>query len=306
MSKRTINKKMMTRFKIVGATLTAIFSLFSVFAGTAAWFSTNTSVSVSGGMFTVRAIDASIESVTLYKFNYADDGFGGYDYLFPENGWVGSYLYDDRVGRQSFGEVVHNDETDEDEWQSVTMMNLYDPLDSTITGRGLISLNCNAVFKIVLTSSTLINTSIPISIKAQSVQSEKSKRPNDIWLSTCVDFDFFLPSALSDPRLVTDGYKNYLPSESDSYLPQNTVFDHQYEEDYYKISYLASLNDEHSHFYGSSDLFVNIATENITFVDGHTTLYVNMNYAPSQLVNYESISVDETVRAVYDFLLEIS
>ena len=306
MFKKTKNKKMMARFKIVGVTLTVVFSLFSVFTGTAAWFASNLSVTANNLIVSVKAIDASIESVTLYKFNYSEDGFGGYDYLSPELGSVGAYQYDDKIDRQSFGEVVHNDETGEDEWKPVTMMNLYDPLSSTITGRGLISLNCNTIFKIVLSSSTIINETVSINITAQNIQSEKTKQSNEIWLSSCVNFDFFLPSSLSDSRLVTDGYKNYLPTESDSYLPQNTIFENQYEEDYYKISYLASLNDTHSHFYGSSNLTINIATEDIAFIDGHATLYVNMNYAPNQLVSYENISIDETVKAVCDFLIEIS
>ena len=304
---KQLTSKMRTRLKIVGATATAVFSLASVFTGTYAWFSSNKFVSANGAMVTIKAIDANIESVTLYKFNYAEDGFGGYDYLFPELGGVGAYQFDDSADRQSFGEVVHNDETGEDEWKPVTMMNLYDPLNDTITGRGLISLNSNTVFKIVLSSDSHANSSIPIKIEALSIQSQKTKRSDEIWLSSCVDFDFFLPSALSDPRLVTDGYKNYLPSETDAYLPQDTTFENQYEEDYYKISYLASLNETHYHFYGSSNLSVNIASEIITFVDGYATIYINLNYAPTELVRYEnSLSVDDTVKAVYDFVFSIS
>ena len=287
--------------------MTADFSLATAFIATYAWFSSNASVSTTGAMFSVKTRDARIESVTLYKFNYSEDGYGGYEYLFPELGWVGAYQYDDRLGRESFGEIVHNDETDEDEWKPVTVMNLYDPLSDTITGRGLIGLNCNAIFKITLYSSSLVDSSININVKALSIQSEKTKEPDEIWLSSCVDFDFFLPSDLMDSRLVTDGYKNYLPSESDAYLPQDTVFANQYEEDYYKISYLASLKNTHSHFYGSSDLSINIASESITFVDGRATIYINMNYAPAELVSYENtITLDETVKAVYDFSLEIS
>lgn len=292
---------------IVVGTIITMFSLASAFVGTYAWFSTNTSVSASGAMFSVKTLDAEIESVTLYKFNYSEDGNGGYDYLFPELGSVGAYEYDASVGRQRFGELVHNDETGEDEWQPVTMMNLYDPLNDTITGRGLLGLNSNAIFKIVLSSSSIIDSSITISVKAFSIQSEKDKQADEIWLSSCADFDLFLPSDLSDSRLITDGYKNYLPSESDLYLPQDTVFENQFEEDYYKISYLASLKDTHSHFYGSDDLSINIARESVTFVDGHATIYVNMNYAPTELKKYENtVSLDETVKAVYDFLLEIS
>lgn len=287
--------------RIVVATTVSIFSLATAVMGTYAWFMKDNSVSTSASKFAVTSLDASIASVTLYKFNYASDGYGGYEYLFPELGWVGAYEYDDSVGRKCFGEVVNG------VWTPVTTMNLYDPLNGTITGRGLLGMNCNAIFKITLSSTGIYNSTSTLTAKASSIQSERSKESDDIWLSSCVDFDLFLPSALSDPRLVTDGYKNYLPDESDDYLPQNYVFSNQYEEDYYKISYLASLKDSHAHLYGSSDPVVDIGSDTVTFVNGLTTVYINVNYAPDQLTRFEStVTPDDTVKAIYDFLLEIS
>lgn len=289
--------------RITIATAMVILTLAGCVTGTYAWFMSSTTFDTEVSHFQVMALDLSIDSVTLYKFNYPSDGFGGLDYLMPQDGNVGAYSYDDSVGRKCFGEIVHNDETDEDEWVPVTTMNLYDPLNGFITGRGLLGMNCNAVFKIVLHSS-LPATSIDI--KAASIP-DPSKEDDEIWLSSCVDFDLFLPSDLTDPRLVTDGYKNYLP---DDYLPQDHVFDNQYEEDYYKFSYLSSLKSSHAHLYADAEhgvlTDVSIGTANVTFVDGYATVYVNVNYAPSELTEYEeTVTPEDTVKAVYDFLLEV-
>lgn len=51
-----IGKRISTRMKIVAATATVIFTLATVFTSTIAWFSTKTSVDVSGGSFQVKAM----------------------------------------------------------------------------------------------------------------------------------------------------------------------------------------------------------------------------------------------------------
>ncbi len=48
------NKKISARLKIVSATATVIFTLATAFTSTIAWFSTKTSVEVSGGTFSVK------------------------------------------------------------------------------------------------------------------------------------------------------------------------------------------------------------------------------------------------------------
>ena len=50
-------KKINARLKIVGATLTAIFSLFSVFTATIAWFASNSVVNASAGTISIKAPD---------------------------------------------------------------------------------------------------------------------------------------------------------------------------------------------------------------------------------------------------------
>lgn len=293
--------------RIIIATSMVIFTLAGCVSGTYAWFVSRQNWNEDVSRFQVAALDMTIESVTLYKFNYPSDGFDGLDYLMPQDGFVGEYLYDDSVGRNSFGEIVHNDETGEDEWIPVTTMNLYDPLNGFITGRGLIGMNCNAVFKIVLHSSSLTN--INVNIKASSIENPV-KEEDEIWLSSCVDFDVFTPSDLSDPRLVTDGYKNYLPNESSEYLPQDHVFENAYEEDYYKFSYLSSLKSSHAHLYADREHGVleevTIGSPNITFIDEYATVFINVNYAPSQLKEYEeTVTPEDTVKAIYDFLLHV-
>ena len=53
---KMLRKKISTRLKIVAATATVIFTLATVFTSTIAWFSTKTSVEVTGGTFTVQNV----------------------------------------------------------------------------------------------------------------------------------------------------------------------------------------------------------------------------------------------------------
>ena len=295
------------RIMIAINTAFVIFGLASGFTGTMAWFLSTRTYESEAAHFEVKNLEMSIDSVTLYKFNYPSDGFGGLDYLMPQDGWVGEYQYDGAPKRQCFGETVYDEETGQNVWRPVTTMNLYDPLNGTITGRGLIGMNCNAIFKIDLYSESI--ESIDVRVCA-SILPNPEKEDDEIWLSSCVDFDVFLPSDLTDPRLVTDGYKNYLPNESTDYLPQDYVFEHSYEEDYYKISYLSSLKTGHAHLYADehqealSD--VDIGRPSITFSEGHATVYVNVNYAPSELKQYEeTVTPEDSIRAVYDYLLRV-
>lgn len=64
---RIKNKKISARLKIVSATATVIFTLATAFTSTIAWFSTKTSVEVSGGSFTVKPV-----SGIQYELYYLD------------------------------------------------------------------------------------------------------------------------------------------------------------------------------------------------------------------------------------------
>ena len=65
-------KRISARFKIVGATLTTIFSLFSVFAGTLAWFASNSTVTASAGSVSVKAPDG-VNFDLYYLHHFAID-----------------------------------------------------------------------------------------------------------------------------------------------------------------------------------------------------------------------------------------
>ena len=64
-------KRISTKLKIIGATATVLFSLFSFFTGTLAWFSNNTTVSATGASITVQAPE-SIEYDIYYLASFTD------------------------------------------------------------------------------------------------------------------------------------------------------------------------------------------------------------------------------------------
>ena len=68
---KQIANKTRTRLKIVGATLTAVFSLAAVFTGTYAWFASNGSVTASGMQVTIAAPD-SIDFDMYYLSEFTD------------------------------------------------------------------------------------------------------------------------------------------------------------------------------------------------------------------------------------------
>ena len=67
---KSMRRKISTRLKIVGATLTAIFSLFSVFTATYAWFAANASVTATGAQIRVKAPE-TIQFDLYYLHHFA-------------------------------------------------------------------------------------------------------------------------------------------------------------------------------------------------------------------------------------------
>lgn len=213
---KMFGKKISTRLKIVAATATVIFTLATVFTSTIAWFSTKTSVNVSGGRFTVRGTpDCAIDSISLYKFDYAKMVFGSgqsalisFDYLSPASGNVNRYDYDSND--QAFYDESSN---------QVSEMNVYDPIEKVIQqdNFNLADLNCNVVYEITFVSNSF--KSQTKSLKLISSLIEKSKDDeNDIFLSDCVDFDYFDANKLNGSFLLRSGDGNpnqqTIPNES--------------------------------------------------------------------------------------------
>ena len=155
-------------------------------------------------------------------------------------------------------------------------------------------MNCNAIYEVTFTSSELVNALLDL----QSIRlTAKSKASNEIFLTDCVDFDVFYESDLSDSNpLYTDGVDNklYYPSYIDKATPLS-----ESEEVYYKLSYLSNLISEdplqsHSNFYSSNpkpddiDLAID---DSVTFTSETVTIYINVNYAPTELEQYYKISI---------------
>ena len=136
-----------TKLKIIAASFVAIFSLAAVFGGAFAWFTLAVNQTAETDPFTVINLGScDFYSIELIKFDYKSSTYGTgsgaftvTDYLTPETGKVNKYTYDKT--RNQFGY------TEDETWHPVDVMNMYDPVNLLIYGTGLISLNCNAIYK---------------------------------------------------------------------------------------------------------------------------------------------------------------
>ena len=211
-----LKKKISSRLQIVVATATVIFTLATVFTSTIAWFTTKTSVNVDGGRFTVRGTpDCSIDSIRLYKFDYAKMIFGvgpsalaSYDYLSPANGNVNRYDYDSN-------DQAFYDESDNE----VSEMNVYDPIEKVIQQESfnLTNLNCNVVYEITFFSNSFKGQTKSLNLISSLLEKNKIN-DTDIFLSDCVDFDFFDADKLNSSFFLRSGDGNpnqqTIPNES--------------------------------------------------------------------------------------------
>ena len=319
-----LSTKTRNNLKIVGATVTAIFSLASVFSATYAWYSLNSAVTSTGMQITVTTQKgARIDKVRLIKFDYAEDGIGGYDYLNPYTGAVHAYDFNDTEGTFGYFEetigtgnysYANGKYTKEDTynynytWNVVNSMNVYDPVEKVIRGNAfdLRVLNCNVVYEITF-SSTLAGNFYLQSDSYRNV--EKTKRDNEIFLTSCIDFDAFYAADISASIGMSDGKPLYYPSYI-SYDAQNPYLGGaagSIEEIYYRLSYWASIKVSHANYYSTNPMPTHISidsNEPMTFTNDPSdsyTVYINANYAPERLTDYIKKIYSGNITAVYDY-----
>ena len=281
-----------TRVMAIG--LVTFFSLCANVLATIAWFTTNRTAENQNSYFGVKEVDeAHLEAINVYRFEYNEivfdagtadpsDDFVYIDYLTPATGTVVKY---------GFNKTTNNFE--DQSGNAVSVMNIYDPIERVIqqSNFDLRGLNCNVVYEFIFSSTSLTNSKVDI----MSNVIEKTKTANQIYLSDCVTFDVFfeedLPDFDADPEDTS-----YYPSYKQTGLTTD-------EKIYHNFSYLANNRVTHSHFYGSpKQTSIDLVTqESISFTSNTFKIYINANYAPSELIKYEKDIYLNNILAVYDF-----
>lgn len=300
------------KLKIIAACFVAIFSLAAVFGGAFAWFTLAVNQTADTEPFTVINLGScDFYSIELIKFDYKSSTYGTgsgaftvTDYLTPETGKVNIYTYDKT--RKQFGY------TEDETWYPVEVMNMYDPVNLLIYGTGLISLNCNAIYKFTVSSQDLVDVTMSSTLHKLI---NRVKQDNEIFLSDCADFDFFFNSDLSDsnPAFIIEDDPSTPEDESDtkpyypSYISKSKSLT-ALEDVYYKLSYLSSLKNSHVNLYESGEGTVPLLDNtDVSFVHdveadtGLLSFYVNVNYAPDQLEQYKTHIYSRNIHAIFDY-----
>lgn len=280
--------------KLIAACSVAIFSLGSICAGAYAWFTLEMKQTLGTTDFAVVNVGTcNLYSMELVKFNYDVHQYGStyiVDYSSPEAGTVNRYQYSNDYN--SFG-------YDDGTWHPVSMMNLYDPVSLTLSGDQLSSLNCNSIYQFTVSSLDLTEAKLDSYVR-KIIDTDKEE--DDLFLTTCTDFDIYFDADLLDTNpAFGDDHKAYYPS----YITDKTVDLSDDEELYYKISYLSSLADSHANLYdGDGSIGTEIPVEFIpdsTSGENYLTFYINVNYAPSQLVDTMYHIYRNNINAICDF-----
>ena len=284
---KKMNRKLKTRLRIVGATASTVFTLFTAFTATYAWFASQSTATATGMNVSVFSQHVSLENVSLYKFNYGTtvyESFTVVDYLDPSEGTVDKYSYDEESGN-------YLDEND----NVAIKMNMYDPMQSIVLGSSLSDLHCNVILKVDIEASGVTTANMDLNVFRLV---EKTKTSSQIFLSDCVDFDVFFQEDLDGVVNKADYYPSYISTSTDLTAEQAV---------YYKVSYLSSEANSHAHFYGGVSTPITVplcSSETVTFSDNKLSVYININYSPSQLQDYASEIYARTIEAVYDFNFE--
>lgn len=298
--------------KIVALCSVAIFSLMALIGGAYAWFTVIMTRSLETTSFAVVNIGTcDLYSVELYKFDYSTHIYGTgegasvvVDYSAPESGSVNKYIYNKELGQ--FG--YYESET----WHQVSVMNTFDPVDLEIHGSSLRDLHCDSIYKFTITTEDLTEATLSATVVRIL---DAVKQDNELFLTSCADFDLYISADLSDsnPLFSTEddpatpedesSEKNYYPSYIDKSVSLN-----EKQDVFYKLSYLSSLKNTHSHLYDSSLDEASLgAGRDVEFV--YNTLldaraleiYVNVNYAPEELESTVSLIYQRSINVICDF-----
>ena len=328
-----VSNKIKTRLKLVGATFTTIFTLATVFTATIAWFASRGEVTATNMAVRIATQEADIYSVKLIKFDFGYSSVGGeriYDYLTPETGDVNTYVYDKTYNNNQGGYIRSYNQG----YIEADIMNRYDPVDSIIHGDSLREMNCNSIYEVTISSTNF--TSCYMHLDAM-LESHVPGR-NEICLSDCVNFEVFYPSDLANDNILfydidNDNYHAYYPSysfddETDDHLyykisylsdlrNSNLTAEDLVDMGILEASALEGKTDEqkaelaratlgpiHKSFYTSNpkDTTNVVRNQQVTF-DGTpktVTVYININYAPTQLEQYMSAIYRNSYTAIED------
>ena len=303
-------------YKIVAATFTAVFSLAAAFVGTYAWFMSSTNVEVTGQTFRVVTPSVKIDTLNLVKFDYSYNVIDGeimYNYLNPENGNVNEYTYDET--RDSYVRIEDGNYIETD------IMNRYDPVDGIIHNDSLREMNCNSIYKVTLTSTEYTDCYMHL----DAIFHEETPSANQLCLSDCVDFEVFYPSDLANNNILfwnkeSSNYTAYYPdyefdTDEEEYLYYKISYlsdlrnSHLTAEDLVEMEILEpedieGLTEEQKEELTrntlgprSKNLYSNNPKTNVSVVrnkavtftgspEKSITVYINVNYSPSQLEQY--------------------
>ena len=329
-----VTNKIRSRLKIVGATFTTVFTLATVFTATYAWFAARAEVQAAGMSIRIASQEADIYSIKLIKFDFGYTSVGGekiYDYLTPETGDVNTYVYDKTYDSNRGGYIRQYNEG----YIEADIMNRYDPVDSIIHGDSLREMNCNSIYEVTISSDSLTSCYMHLDAMLQS----HAPGNNEICLSDCVNFELFTPSDLANDNIlfydaVNDNYHAYYPKydfddETDDHLYYKISYlsdlrnSHLTADDLVDMGILnpsdvegktdeqkaelarATLGPEHKAFYTSNpkDTTNIVRNKPVTFAGSPTktiTVYININYAPSQLEKYMSAIYRNSYTAIED------
>ena len=289
--------------KIVAAASVVAFSLFAVAFGAYAWFTATVFSQINNNLYEVVKIGegADLDSVNFIKFEYPKNSVTHkYDYSNGKDGQVVRYTLEDGVFVDSHGNTTNS-------------MTTYDPAEKIIYGDSfsLFNTNCAALYEITISTEEYGSYKLKVD---GFLSGNVEKRTNrDIFLSDCADFCVFQTSDISTPIDVnpSTGKPYYYPTYIDYENPNTDMT--SLENLYYRLSYQQSIKTENElkHFYPGNNetkhTQIEVASNiPVTFSQSNNsyTVYICVNYAPSQLEQYYKDIYEHDISALFDYYFE--